>query len=458
MSPSISAKSETEYTDELYLEHIEEASFLHHQRLNLLANNEIEWRRIGDFEERLDAHIDGLVIGGEQALEICVKRAEEGDPGELYAAVCVFCRQNRKDLVLEMLEKLDPQNGERLQAISDALKYELPEPWGDELIRRVTENRPNASLILARLAGYRRLPAGAGTELLKILPEKDSKETLEILSALGRLRCREVRPMLLDKYLTSQDESVCIHAARALLMLGEQQALQHCLQSAQSQDWPHTLIGISAGRSAVSILLKKATQRKAAISCLLGLGLLGDISAVETLLGHIADPETAEIAVLALNLITGAEIYEDAFIPDEVDEDELFPEELEKFRQGQPPTKPDGTPYGITITRLSQKPEDWQDWWAKNRSRFKDGIRYRNGKFFSPECLLENIEHEKNPFKIRQLAYEELVIRYGVDFPFEANMYVTQQKRVIKDIVQWVAAGSTRFQPGAWYFAGQLIS
>lgn len=444
------------FSHALYDEHIEDASFLYEQRLSLFDNPETTWLRIDEFEERFNANIDALVTGGELAVEISSKQAGEGDAGELHAAMCVFCRLGRKDLVMQALEKLDPKDVKGRQAISDALNREMPSDWKDDFITTLGACAPECLHVLAKLAGYRRLPAGE--ELMQALPGKSPENPAGVLWALGRLGYQAARRRILEKYLRHEDESVSIDAALALLRMGEKEALNHCMQSAQSQDWPNILLGSSGGRSAVSILLKKASQEKAATNCLLGLGLLGDISVVETLLGCLANPEAAESAALALNLITGAEIYEDAFIPDKVDEDELFPEELEKFRQGQAPTKNDGMPYGVTITRLSQKTEDWQDWWAKNRSRFKDGIRYRNGKPFSPACLLENIEHEKSPFSIRQLAYEELVIRYGMDFPFEANMYVAQQKRVIRDIAQWVATNSARFQPGAWYFAGQLIS
>ncbi len=449
--------SEEEFVRELYLEHLEEASFLYQQRLTLLADVRMEWSRIGEFEERLQAHLDALVTGGDEAYEICAHQGVEGDAGALFAAVCVFCRQGRKDLVWEVIEGLDPQIEARLQAVSDALRYELPDFWGDEFVQNVIDKRPNATVLLARTAGYRRLSPAAGPELMKILPGKDSQETCEIISALGRLRFRDAQPVLLDKYLAIDDELIRAQAAQTLLILGETQALPHCLQYASSQDWPNTFIGISSGRSAVSVLLKKSTREKPGAECLLGLGFSGDVPAVESLVAGLADPTSAESAALALNLITGADIYEDAFIPDEITEDELFPEELEKFRQGQPPSKPDGTPYGVNVARLSQKPEDWRGWWATNGSRFKDGIRYRNGQPFSPACLVDNIKNEKSPFKIRQLAYEELVVRYGADFPFAADMYVTQQKRILQEITRWVSSNANRFQPGSWYFAGQLI-
>jgi hypothetical protein len=192
-------------------------------------------------------------------------------------------------------------------------------------------------------------------------------------------------------------------------------------------------------------------------ACLIALGLLGEISIFEVLLTYLKNEEFAESAVLALNLITGAELYEDVFVPEQIDEDELFENELEKFREGQVPSRSDGEPYGITVTRLSQKPEDWQKWWVENKSRFKPGIRYRNGEPYSPACLLNNLEFEKSPRIFRQLAYEELVIRYGIDFPFETDMLVSQQKDAIVNYAAWINANNSRFEPGLWYFAGEKI-
>jgi hypothetical protein len=160
---------------------------------------------------------------------------------------------------------------------------------------------------------------------------------------------------------------------------------------------------------------------------------------------------------MALQLITGAQLYEEVFIPDAIDEDELFEEERERFRQGQIPTRPDGQPFGTTVTRLSQNPEDWQKWWTENRGRFDPRIRYRNGKPYSPACLLENLQSDRSRRKIRQLAYEELVIRYGIDFPFETDMLVVQQKQALAKYAEWVKANSSRFREGEWYFAGQLM-
>ena len=74
----------------LYEEHLEEASFLFEQRRTLLVNPEVPWKKIGDFEDRLEAHIDALIVGDKLALDVCVRHASGDDFGELFAATSVF--------------------------------------------------------------------------------------------------------------------------------------------------------------------------------------------------------------------------------------------------------------------------------------------------------------------------------------------------------------------------------
>jgi hypothetical protein len=60
------------------------------------------------------------------------------------------------------------------------------------------------------------------------------------------------------------------------------------------------------------------------------------------------------------------------------------------------------------------------------------------------------------PSYARQLAADELAIRYACDVPFEADMFVKDQTRAIRQIEAWVPAGA--FQPGAWYLAGRRVT
>ena len=44
----------------------------------------------------------------------------------------------------------------------------------------------------------------------------------------------------------------------------------------------------------------------------------------------------------------------------------------------------------------------------------RSALEILNGKPFSPACLLEALESEKSTRFVRQMAYEELVIRYDL--------------------------------------------
>ena len=86
------ATSTKAFLVELYREYLDDASFLYDQCQALREDAELSWRDLESFEERLEACLDGLMVGGQLALEVAQVRAEEGDAGELYAAACVFCR------------------------------------------------------------------------------------------------------------------------------------------------------------------------------------------------------------------------------------------------------------------------------------------------------------------------------------------------------------------------------
>lgn len=443
--------SHANFYNSLFLDHLEAISFLYGQRLALFANPEVSWKDIIKFEGRLEANLDALVTGGDPALEVCRQQAIEGDAGELYAAVRVFCRQGRRDLFVEVMEHFDPDDKEKLLAVVDALQHELPVDWQHDFVSLLQGDDDHQCALVAAVAGYRRIPAGR--DLLLVLR---SFQSAPVIRAMGRLREKSSVSLLLAA-MTSEDESSSFAAALALLRMGERQAVEHCLAVAGEKPWALIPLALGGGSSAASVLLGIARSDSVMPDCLLSLGLLGDSSAMDILLEKLQG-DFADSAAQALNLLTGAELYERIFIPEEVKEDELFPDELEAFkREGNRPTKPDGTSYGEWVTRLTQDPATWHEWWGVNRQRFAAGTRYRNGRPFSPDCLLENLQHEKTPHRLRQLAYEELVIRYDIDFSFEVDMFVSEQLLVLQDINQWVAANSGRFRSGDWYFAGQQM-
>ncbi len=343
----------------LYQDHIEEVSFLYEQRLTLFSDPEITWLDIEDFEERFEPHIDGLVVGEDVALDVCRELAEEDDAGALHAAIRVFCRQNRKDLVFNILDALDPEDGERITAVGDALKFELPAAWQDDCVKMLTDEDQKLVLIMAGVTGFRRL--NAGKELFQAMQKSDTVSLPVIIWALGRLRERGAGAVNLRHCLDHENDAVCSATALALLRMGDQSTLDNCLGKARSHTWPFIPLGLGGNPATVPALLEVAFGGNVNADCLISLGLLGDIKAVDILISHLLTEELAESAAMALHLITGAELYEDAHIPEEIEEDELFEEELEDLKKGIAPTRPDGEPFGSTIRVFHKKRKTGRD-------------------------------------------------------------------------------------------------
>ena len=438
---------------ELYQEYLEEASFLYEQRLTLFDDPEITWLDIEDFEERFEPHIDGLVVGDALALEVCRQQCEEGDFGELHAAVRVFCRQKRWDLIQSVLDGLDFEDEERVKAVIDALSQELPSEWEPRILEMLKANETGRIRIAAHVIGFRRISAGEA--LMDLVERDDSKTLVTVIWALGRLREKNAGSLLL-KRLQHGDAVTNPAVALALLRMGDPQALNECLQHIQTEEWPVLPLALCGGRSEAAFLTDRLAERSGP-DVVMGIGLLGEVPDIEKLLEALGDPESAEFASIALNLVTGAELFQEIFVPEEMDPDELFDYEIEKLEQGEN-LYPPGEEPGTTLLVPARDQGAWSRWWAKNQTRFQNGIRYRNGEPYSPQCLLNNLKSENSPHLVRQLAYEELVIRYGIDFPFETDMPVAQQQSGISDFEAWIEANGTRFHSGKWYFAGRLMT
>ncbi|MBZ5582092.1 MAG: HEAT repeat domain-containing protein [Acidobacteriia bacterium] len=440
------AVSQRAFLIRLYEEYLEEASFLYSQRRALLGNDEIPWQKLAGFEERLEAQIDGLAVGGALALETAAARAAEGDAGELFAALCVFCRQGSRERALTALERLDPAAAEKACAAGDALKYELPDGWVPDLLTLLELGDPKLAPVLARAFGYRRVPCGP--QLMAAMRRSAASALPELVWALGRIGHEPAAECLLD-YMRSEDAPVRSAAGLALARMGDTWGRFPTRQSGQVGDLPH-LLALAGGRDAVGILSGAATADATA-----ALGFLGAPECVPALLSRLERPDTAAPASSALECLTGAGLYETVFVPEEVKEDELFESEREALQAGKPPDRGDGRPFGSEVTRVSREPRRWQDWWSANSSRFTPGVRYRGGAPLSPARLVDLLAAPRTPHEIRRFSGEELAARYAEDFGFEPDMPAARQAALLAG----AAAAGTRmsFVEGGWYRGGRRV-
>jgi uncharacterized protein (TIGR02270 family) len=442
--------SPRDFLMQMYLEHLEDAAFLYDQRHALMADADLPWVRLQDFEERLEAHIDALVIGGELALEVCRSRAAEGEAAELYAAVCVFCRNKGSHLLGEVWRVLDFADRAKVRAVTEALKFELPNEWRAPCEQALMRADDQLVPILAVVCASRSISVGDRL-LARLAARPPLVQPLTIWALVRTGTAAEFAVPMLAQYCSHADVAVRASALTGLLRFDDRRTLRSFYLAAQTEDWPQLALGLGGDRSAATGLRQRAESGRATHDTLLALGLLGDLSTVRVLCQCLSNEELSGIASLALHWITGARLFGEEFIPEEADELELTESELIAFRdRAELPKRADGKPFGHAVQRLTTDAAQWNAWLEANARRFDPSVRYRKGKPYSVTAVLHCLVDESTPGRLRQLAYEELVIRFGCPVPFEADWRVADQKSVLREIGRWAMTDGERFEIGSW--------
>jgi uncharacterized protein (TIGR02270 family) len=441
----------------LYEEHLEESSFLYDQCRALGASDGIGWTGLADFEERLEAHLDALDIGGDLALEVCRRRAVDGDYGELFAAVCLFCRRGDAALLAAVLRELDFSAGKRVTAVRDALRRELPEAWRESCVRGAAQGEGPRAAMLAEVIGYRRLP---GADVLVDVIDRAGADVLpRVLWAIGRTRPASAAPRI-RMLLQSPEPTVRRAAAEAAVRMGDAASIADIVSSLATGDRPELALalGLVGGRAVVPGLVELCRSERATTEVVTALGLLGDLAAVRPLVDALQSELLAPTAAQALYVITGATLGETVFVPDPANEDEMFDREIEAYRRdGTLPRRADGEPFGVSLKKLSTDAEQWTQWLAANGSRFRAGRRYRLGDLYHPDVLLRALRTHGYPKAWRGLAAEELLTRYNFDPGLEADMPVGQQFRILNDVAGPISRLVASFEAGYWYCGGDAV-
>ena len=372
---------------ELYEEYLSDGGFVATQRENLLAEPCGLWKRLEHWEDRIEAYIDGLCVGGQLALEVCLRRAIEGDPGDLHCALRVFHRQGRPDLIEQALGAEVNRAPERIGGVGEALKHERGPDMRD-LVMRLVELHPDLIVPLSQTIGHQRLPL---SDLL--LRNSDLIPSAKLFWALGRLGDTNAAARLRG---VPRKEDEDISATLALLrILNRLDPLE---------DWPCIAFGLMGAHGHFPELLGKKD-----IYSSLALGLLGNPSAVPELISRLPSAN----ASLALQLITGAGLTEEKPVEDET------------LEPGERPT---------TKKQIACDPEIWRGWWKDHQSQFAGHSAFRAGLPYSPETLLSLLGDPNQTHVERYWATEQLAALHHLALSFETDMLVHEQVEALSSL------------------------
>lgn len=435
----------------LYEEHLEEIAFLYQHRLSAMSDAGYSISNLGDLDERIEAHLDGLVIGGALAIMVVQDCLSMPDAGELYAAARLFCRSDRPDLVLDCLGQLDWNDSEAVNAMLAGLKCDLPLGWAPTISGWLRDFHPRLTAVLAEAAGHRRLDVAM--EVQAAVAKADAELSPRFLRALGLLRHPNTL-MALYAHMQRPDALAARTAAIAALRFGDANVVTSIMSHALP--WlaiPLALVGDARVFPYVQQQVIQLGSGSSAEDAITALGLLGDVRAVDVLISSLGQPALASAAASALYLLTGAPLHEDVDIESLV-EDDVADDEMEDAEQA---TELSDLPeeHPATFRQISRDSLVWADWWRQNQSQFKRrDQRYRLGQLYTASVSVAALRSTLLSPAIRELIADELVARHGADACYGPELPIRDQQQALASIETQLSQIQRRTPAGRWQQPG----
>jgi hypothetical protein len=371
----------------IHAEHLEEAALLHEHRRLWLEDPSLTLHDLAELEERLEAHLDGLVVGTPQTLALCERAVAEGDGAELHVGVRIACRCDRIGILEVLAERLgeldEDERGEFETAAGSALGAELPSTWAPLLANAL--GHPSFGPVVAKAIGRRRSPAGPA--LLRTVAERGPGVDPRYVRALGELRHEPAGPHLRELLGRATTPRLWSEVAIACLALGDREVAALVANSEQISAW--SPVAQALVFDVPSTWLCAELERRPAPELLTALALRGDPSSLAVCVDRLADNELGEAAAAALTAITGAPLLDDA-----------SPTDDEDFTAGPTPAR-------------CRDPERWISWLDTHANEWRPGSRYRLGHPCTPALARASSTSFSLSLELRAAVRDELAIRHG---------------------------------------------
>ncbi len=434
------AYSRSEFRDSFYESLFINASWLYEQRLGFFENSEYQWTDLKPFEKRLSKYLESLVKRDNHVEIYCQEHALDGDSGDIFTAVYVLSKRKGLDGLYVLFDDIDFSDKDYRQSLVDAVNLTLSKEDLKTLVSRFFEVNTSDSLEMAfSICAYHQLPFI--NSILKILQriilseQIDQAATLlqKALRTLGKLLSTSSTAtkdlnFLFQLFDKTEETDVLMQLAITLFKANHSDILKKCIEDFAQKSWPIVPLGLYGNPNANGALwaLLNTGSPEQIHNALLALGLLGNPETIDVCIQCLSFPDYAEASAMTLQLITGADLYEEVFAAEDIDEDTLLPEELERYKKGEPVFPPGEEP-GVMVNRLIQDSEPWALWYKDNKNKFSSGQRYRYGHVISGELLLDTLESSQTPHGIRSLIIDELAIQFGINLKIEKTMFVEDQ-------------------------------
>jgi len=398
-------------------EHAEEAAFLWQQRAAAVDAPDYDIEELAEADERVEAHLDALRIGGQDSWEIC-KELGWDLAGEYFTAMSIAIGLGKQEFVDEVLGAAEGDN-DATRGVISALGWVEPRKLQGLVKTLLVDKSVHRRLIGIGACAIHRVPANSYLE--KALQESDEVMLARALKAVGELGNANLLPMV-QKHFEHADDACRFQAVRSAVMLGDRSALEILLLFAGTENL-YQRKAIEVALRAMEPTVAKdwirslATDKTQLRYALIASGAQGDPAYLPALMRQFDNKEVARVAGEAFEIITGLNIFRESL--------EIIPEVPVVQETGD--EDEDDEELGEDEGLVLPDPEKMSHWFEANKGQFKAGLRYLCGQPVSPEhCSRVLLTGQQRQ---RRAAAIELVLAKPGSTLFETRARGSQQAR-----------------------------
>lgn len=289
--------------------HVDDLSFLWVLRSVSVYQPQYTLVELKKLENRMDKHVDALMLSPDTAWECCQKAGEFEEGGEAFSMAMMAFRQLDVNKI-QAATDFGLLNTQTIKGITSALGW-LPDnysmPWVSRFIK--SKNLDHKYLAVMVYSVKRLDP---GDVLQSILSREDCLNHIALyarsLRLIGELKRLDLMPVL-AKAMGHKNPQIKFWANWSAILMGDKDVLPNIKQNiiygpfqVQAIDLAFKVLPPQEARIWISELSKSAKTPRLVIRAV---ATLGDTQAVPWLIEKMKDPELARVAGEAFSLITG---------------------------------------------------------------------------------------------------------------------------------------------------------
>jgi uncharacterized protein (TIGR02270 family) len=306
----------------LWQHHLEELGFLFGQWRAALFDPEHTLDSVGELEERIRAHLDGVRAPGDAALPMLVEALQGDDADVVFAAAYALCTWPAGKGVDPVLEAFESAEDDRLTALGLALSYGQPAGGAAGPLRSHLGGEPvERAMAAAEVLAFHGALELSGAQLRFFLEHEDAGVRARAWKLAG-LMSAAVPPTVYAGALRDDEAAVTHAALEAGAWCGEQGTLHALRRVAGDQPSPDQLpqlhlFAVLARPDDLTLVRRLVGLDALGPDRFRLAGAAGDPGLVEMILERLEDPDpvTAAAAASAFTRLTGVEIESEEAVP-----------------------------------------------------------------------------------------------------------------------------------------------